>query len=250
VDRSRVFRNVASGLVAAALALVGAVPAMRVRDPHDALVSTPLRLLAELRVAEPSDVPYVREAFPHWVEHDGCDTRSRVLIAESTVPVTLGDDCTVVRERWRSPYDGAILASPGGLDVDHVVPLAEAWRSGAWAWSDDERRDFANDLEVPYALVAVTSGVNRAKGDRDPATWLPPRVDAICAYVTDWVRVKVRWRLTVDAAEHTALRAALHGRCCEVLVMVPQLRIDAAHTGSSSRVRIRSTRALVEWSAT
>jgi hypothetical protein len=218
----------ASGVFAGVLAFTTALPSMRVRDPHAPLVSTPVRLLALLRVADPSDLPYDRGRFPHWIESDGCDTRSRVLMAESVTPVVVDDDCTITSGRWTSPYDGATWTTPRRLDIDHLVPLAEAWRSGAWAWTDDERRDYANDLEAPYALVAVTAGVNRAKAERDPAAWLPPDDNAVCRYVTDWVLVKYRWQLAVDAAERSALDDELSGDCGEAPLLVPLTRIAAA----------------------
>ena len=95
------------------------------------------------------------------------------------------------------------------LDVDHLVPLAEAWRSGAHAWDDARRRAFANDLDEPDALVAVTATSNRQKGDKDPAGWLPPRREQWCWYASAWIRVKAKWDLTADPDEAAALRQVL-----------------------------------------
>jgi hypothetical protein len=65
--------------------------------------------------------------------------------------------------------------------IDHVVPLAEAWRSGAAAWNADQRERFANDLVDPQ-LIAVSASSNRSKGDQDPAEWKPPRRVTWCLY--------------------------------------------------------------------
>ena len=86
---------------------------------------------------------------------------------------------------------------------------AEAWDSGASGWDEARRRDFANDLGFDGSLIAVTASSNRAKGDQDPAEWLPPRREAWCQFATDWVSVRVRWDLTAVQAEVAALRAAL-----------------------------------------
>ena len=98
---------------------------------------------------------------------------------------------------------------PADVDIDHVVALKEAWDSGAWSWTSARRRAFANDLDDPRSLIAVTDNVNASKGDMDPAQWMPPRADAHCQYLFDWVAVKVRWGLAVDLAERTAISARL-----------------------------------------
>ena len=98
---------------------------------------------------------------------------------------------------------------PAGLDIDHLVPLAEAWASGARAWNVATRVAYANDLGYPYALNAVTASVNRSKGDKEPGSWLPPRTASRCGYVAAWVAVKWRWGLTVDASEKAGLARRL-----------------------------------------
>lgn len=106
-------------------------------------------------------------------------------------------------------YDDTYLDGPRGLDIDHLVPLAEAWDSGASEWSAQRREAYANDLGDDRSLVAVTARSNRSKADQDPATWMPPTAAVHCRYVTEWVAVKTRWQLTVDEAEHQALRQAV-----------------------------------------
>ncbi len=110
-----------------------------------------------------------------------------------------------------SLFDGVTVTNPSALDVDHLVPLAEAHRSGAWSWTAEQRRAFANDLDDPDHLIAVTAFTNRSKGDRDPAEWKPPDPNSWCRYATSWVKVKARYELTVDAAERMALEELLAG---------------------------------------
>ncbi len=169
-----------------------------------------LDLLARLKTAPERPDGYDRDLFEHWVDadHDGCTTRGEVLMAESETTAQVGEDCAVTGS-WRSVYDGVITTKPSSLDIDHVVPLKEAWDSGAWAWTSSGRRRFANDLGDWRALRAVTAASNRSKGDKDPAQWLPPLTSFHCTYATDWVVVKVRWSLRVDAGERSALRGIL-----------------------------------------
>jgi hypothetical protein len=141
---------------------------------------------------------------------DGCDTRSQVLVDESITPVMV-DGCTILAGEWRSVYDAAHITDPAELDIDHLVPLAETWASGASDWTDQQRRAFANDTDQhrPDALIAVSAASNRAKGDRDPAEWLPPDPAVHCWYAQAWITQKTAWRLSIDPAEHQALAGIL-----------------------------------------
>ncbi|MBE8477461.1 HNH endonuclease family protein [Streptomyces justiciae] len=89
--------------------------------------------------------------------------------------------------------------------MDHLVPLTEAWDSGASAWTSKERQDYANDPGDARALIAVSAASNRSKSDQDPATWQPPAAGYRCAYATDWIAIKTRWELAIDNAERAAL---------------------------------------------
>jgi hypothetical protein len=127
---------------------------------------------------------------------DNCNVRDEVLSADGTKVKTSG--CNVVAGTWFSTYDGKILDAPAKVEIDHLVPLANAWRSGAVTWTDARREDFANDLDRPE-LVAVSTAANRAKGDQDPSSWRPQRTGAWCDYASDWIAVKAHWKLTVTA---------------------------------------------------
>lgn len=160
--------------------------------------------LAKLTVAKAGSMRgYSRDKFPHWRSTgDNCDVRDTVLKRDGTKVKVSG--CNVVAGTWTSAYDGDKLTDPAKVDIDHMVPLANAWRSGASAWTTDKREDFANDLDDPQ-LVAVSASANRSKGDQDPSTWKPERTGSWCQYAEDWVAVKTRWKLTVTSAEKSAL---------------------------------------------
>ena len=148
---------------------------------------------------------YERTLFKHWIDadKDKCDTRKEVLIQEAVSIPKLSSGCVFNGGKWISAYDGLATTDYSTLDIDHMVPLAEAWRSGAWKWSPAQREAFANDLTDSRSLIAVTASLNRQKSDQDPSTWLP-LVDK-CTYVSNWIAIKVRYSLTVDTAEATAL---------------------------------------------
>jgi hypothetical protein len=160
--------------------------------------------LGKLKIAKAGSMRgYSREKFPHWnTTGSNCDVRDTVLKRDGTKVKVSG--CNVVAGTWTSIYDGDKITDPGKVDIDHMVPLANAWRSGANAWTTEKRQDFANDLDDPQ-LVAVSASSNRSKGDQDPSTWKPERSAVWCEYAQDWITVKSKWKLTVTTAEKAAL---------------------------------------------
>ncbi len=214
-------KAVIAGFVIVALSAIGVV------TPTSAALATTISAseLPSLLVsqADSQSATYNRDYFQHWIDEDGdgCDTRREVLIDESVTAVTVGAGCSITGGEWLSSYDNARWTDPADVDIDHVVPLAEAWRSGAWAWTPNQRRVFANDLGVSYVLIAVTDNVNQSKGDRDPAQWMPPNTAYHCQYLIDWALVKYRYSLTVDTAELSTLTAGLSEACGSTSVTLP-----------------------------
>lgn len=157
--------------------------------------------------------PYDRKAWKHWIDEDNdCqDARTEVLIAEAIDGLELEGPrgCEVEAGRWQCPYTGEIIREAHLLDVDHMVPLGNAHRSGAHAWDDARRQAYANDLDHKDHLVAVDFSANRSKGDKGPEAWLPPAEESRCNYVRDWVAIKARWSLSMTDAESAAVAAAL-----------------------------------------
>ncbi|MFI6728760.1 HNH endonuclease family protein [Streptomyces atratus] len=162
---------------------------------------------------------YERDSFRLWVDadKDGCDTRKEVLISEAVKAPEQGARCALSGGEWLSYYDEVTVNAATKLDIDHVVPLAEAWDSGASKWDADRREQYANDLTADRSLVAVTAKTNRSKADRDPAEWLPPAASAQCTYGADWVGTKLRWKLTADDKERAALEK-LAKNCADTVV--------------------------------
>lgn len=200
----------ASAALAATTGLLTA-PSAQAAMPTPVSASTARTYLGELTVkAEGSSTGYSRDKFPHWITQSGaCNTREVVLKRDGT-NVSQDSGCATVSGSWYSQYDGATWTAASDLDIDHMVPLAEAWRSGASGWTTDRRQSYANDLTRPQ-LIAVTDNVNQAKGDQDPATWLPSRTAYRCTYVRAWVHVKHYYGLSVDSAEKSALQSVLNG---------------------------------------
>lgn len=172
---------------------------------------TPSLLLAGLTVhVEDTGAHYRREDWgTGWPTTLGCSTRERILQRDA-VPgtVTVGPGCAAVTGRWVSLYDGVTVTDARALQIDHMVPLAEAQRSGARNWTATDRRAFYLD---PANLRAVTIRANTSKGDGDPTRWVPTARGSWCTYAAAYVGVKARYRLTIDQREHTRLVEMLRG---------------------------------------
>ncbi|MCF6469202.1 HNH endonuclease [Nonomuraea sp. MG754425] len=170
--------------------------------------------LAQLTVADPRSMAgYSRARFPHWAQQGrSCDTRE-IVLARDGADVKQDESCRAISGTWHSEYDGKDFTNASELDIDHMVPLAQAWRSGANEWTDTRRRQFANDLEGPQ-LVAVSASSNRSKGDQSPDQWRPPLRSYWCTYSRAWIDVKSRYELTVTEAERDAL-GEMVGTCYE-----------------------------------
>lgn len=171
--------------------------------------SAPLRTAVRaLPVAAENNAGYDRDRFfgGDWVDADqDCqDTRHEVLIAESLVPPAYTSRrCTVTTGRWVPFYDGRTYTQASQLQIDHLVPVAEAWGSGARSWTQARRVAFYNDLGVGYALNAMPSALNQSKQASGPETWMPPANR--CRYIEVWTAMKIRWQLSVDPTERAAL---------------------------------------------
>ncbi|MEW2570172.1 HNH endonuclease family protein [Streptomyces sp. NPDC047070] len=152
---------------------------------------------------------YKRDLYRHWNKgldaRDGCDTRREVILSEAVEKPEVSAGCKLTGGSWLSPYDGVTVTAAGGLDVDHMVPLAEVHDSGGYAWDAARREAYANDQASPMTLIAVTAKSNRSKADKDPAQWMPQAGGYRCQYTAEWVATKLRWDLAADEAEREAL---------------------------------------------
>lgn len=196
-----------AGAMALGLGLPAGAEPPGIPDPAQAET-----MLGELQVAEDGSMDgYDRDKFPTWASQgDNCNTREAVLKRDGE-GVEVGDDCYPTSGTWDSPYDGGSWDKASDVDIDHVVPLAAAWRTGAADWSQEDREAFANDLEAPQ-LIAVTDEVNQEKSDDTPAEWMPPEEGYHCTYASMWIASKHKWELTINEGEKAALTDAL-GTC-------------------------------------
>jgi hypothetical protein len=175
-------------------------------------------MLREIAVAPAGSMAgYSREEFPLWAEDgtefgwdepDGsCDVRDDALVRDGR-GVEVDEDCSITAGKWLDPYTGATLEDSEDVDIDHIVPLANAWRSGASAWDENRRETYAND---PGVLLSVDDAANQTKGDKSPEAWLPPNADYRCEYARRWISIKHHWNLTVTSQEKATLQELLQG---------------------------------------
>ena len=143
--------------------------------------------------------------------------------------------CAVLAGKLADPYTATAIsftrsaATSTAVQIDHVVPLGDAWQTGAQNLSARLRVDLAND---PLELLAVAGPTNEAKGDGDAATWLPPNKAYRCAYVARQVAVKARYRLWVTAAERGAI-AAILARCASQTAPAETVPLPTETTSSA-----------------
>jgi len=199
-----------SSLIFSSGVLALPAPAPAPSPPGVPTTATAKTELAGLTVAaQGSQDGYSRSLFPHWITISGtCNTRETVLKRDGT-DVVVNSACAATSGSWYSPYDGATWTAASDVDIDHLVPLSNAWKSGASSWTTAQRQAFANDLTNPQ-LLAVTDNVNEAKGDSGPEDWKPPLTSYYCTYAKMWVKVKSVYDLTITSAEKTALTSMLN----------------------------------------
>ena len=178
-------------------------------------------VLATIKVENEYKTGYKRSLFIHWSDLDGngCDTREEVLKRDSiSKPQVDPYRCYVVAGDWYSKYDGKNLSDRGDVDIDHVVALKEAWDSGAWSWTESQRKAYANDLTDRRTLIAVADRVNVSKSDKDPSNWMPPLRSYWCTYLADWISVKARWGLSMDQSEFGRIKNLLTNDCSSLKI--------------------------------
>ena len=185
-----------------------------------------LKRLDELTVRRGDAVipTYERGNFGHgWTEDgDGQNERAEVLIAahrsgrgkeKADLAFASEHERRVVSGRWRCRFSGEWVTDAGDLDIDHLVPLAEAWASGAHAWDKDRRSRYANGVGVRSWkrswLLPVRASLNRGKGAKRPDEWLPPNTRYHLHYAADWIATKRHWQMSVSMAEAACLRKIL-----------------------------------------
>ncbi len=148
---------------------------------------------------------YSRDAFDIWARQpDGCTTRQDVLARDGDGVVEGSDGCQPTSGSWYSAYDDQNVTVVAQATIDHVVPLADAWRSGADEWSAEQRKAFGNDLTDSQLIIASSSS-NSSKSDQDPSTWKPPNQAYWCTYGEQYTDIKSKFSLTVTAEEKAAL---------------------------------------------
>jgi len=186
--------------------------------------ATPLELLNEITVTkEIKGNDYKRRShFGDWIDadNDSQNTRQEVLANESLMPVTWSNDGKkVLSGLWYDPFTDKTFTHPNRqtgskyaiLQIDHIVPLKEAWQSGAKKWTKQQRINYSNDMTNNGHLIAVHGGTNGSKGYKDPAEWMPPNKDFHCGYALTWTAIKVEWQLTMDQTEFDTIKAILSG---------------------------------------
>jgi len=218
----------AAGVVLVGASLTGCHPITAAQGPagprsvptRDSVSGSAVKALAGLQVrAKGSMAGYTRTAFgPAWSDdtsdpdgHNSCLTRNDILARDLTQVTYRSGHCTVATGTLRDPYTGKTIHFVRGpksaaVEIDHVVPLADAWVVGAAQMTAVQREDLAED---PLELLAVDGATNEAKGDDDASQWLPPATGYDCPYVARQIAVKSKYHLWITAAEKTAMQKIL-----------------------------------------
>lgn len=169
---------------------------------------------------EPSEKYNRKKHFGRWVNDptdDQCwNTRAKVLIRDSEVPVTFkpGSDCVVEKGRWRDPYTGTTITEARGVQIDHFVPLKNSYISGGWKWEPLKKCMYANFLSNDFHLLAVDARENMSKGDDTPEMYMPPNDAFTCDYLQRWLKVKLIWSLAMQPGEALAIEDLLTQNHC------------------------------------
>ena len=156
---------------------------------------------------------YDRDDWGGWIDEDGdgLNTRHEVLAEESLIKPIVSNN-KVVSGKWFDKYTGKYFTNPSDLDIDHLVPLKNAYISGASNWSKKKKNRYYNYLKYDNHLIAVSKSANRNKSDKSPVEWLPPNKDYQCEYVREWFKIKTAWGLTIEEGFDEVLNRVCKGK--------------------------------------
>lgn len=228
MTRHRTQKTITALAVAAALAVAGVVgieqqhddsttpaqkkPEQKALPNQDAAHA--LEQLDQLTISAENGAEYRRSAFGKgWkdLDDDGCKTRDEILARDLETSQS-SDGCVITSGTLHDPYTGHTIdfirgeKSSQAVQIDHQVPLSQAWASGARDWDKNRRVEFAND---PENLLAVDGTANQSKQDKDAASWLPDNPNEQCGYVARQIYIKDKYQLSIDQREHDALSTVL-----------------------------------------
>src|SRR5690606_36654672 len=146
------------------------------------------------------------------------NTRARVLVRDSQSPVTFrgNRDCVVDSGLWNEPYTGEQVTSSRQIQIDHMVPLKNAYVSGAWRWDYKTRCLYANFMGYRYHLVSSDAKQNMSKGDLGPDGYLPPNIAYRCQYLKNWLAVQLIWGLSLTLTEAQAIHDTVYALGCNL----------------------------------
>ncbi|MBX2996721.1 MAG: HNH endonuclease [Bdellovibrionaceae bacterium] len=162
-----------------------------------------------------------RKHFGAWVndpDDDNCyNTRAKVLIRDSSKPVTYrgNNKCIVDKGLWKDPYTGDLFDSSRQIQIDHMVPLKHAYIAGGWQWTSETRCLYANFLANTYHLISASGRENMRKGDRSPADYMPPNQKYQCDYLTNWLKIKLIWKMMMFSDETEKISDLLAQNNCD-----------------------------------
>lgn len=212
-------------------------------DPPPAEAADQLvqRLRPLVAAPDPNVPDYDRDHFAGWLDTDGdcVNTRHEILQVEARRFSMAPSGCSVASGEWFDPYTGRTYTNPRDLDVDHVVALADAWVSGAYAWADELLDRFSNDLGN---LNAIAASENRSKSAKGPADYTPSAPGTRCDYLVQYSTVKIRWQLSITPEDFAATERGLAG-CDTGAIPVTPLRTQSPPPPSAAAAPSTTTAA-------
>ncbi len=176
--------------------------------------------------------PYNREkhfgGWLHFANDNSClDTRGLVLQRDSKTEVEINSSCRVNSGSWHDDYTAKTYKLASEVQIDHVVPLKNAYMTGAYEWSDAKKCLYANYMGNTYHLKPVFGSENLRKGDRSPREYIPPNTAYTCEYLKIWMKIKYIWNLRFTPKEKTRIQEiAAENHCSPQTFVMTQAEIQ------------------------
>ena len=176
--------------------------------------------MSGIKIAEADNSPYLRANYGKgWNVGTGCNIRSRLLTAQSTVPVKTSNGCLVTYGSWIDPYSGVKLTGnpyqgdgeDNDLDIDHIIPLRYVNQHGGYAWSHTQKQNYGKSLSAMNngVYIAVSSKENRRKSDQGPADYYPSNPNFYCEYAKRWRNIARTYSISLSQRDYNKVEGVL-----------------------------------------